>query len=125
VADLNSDRKWQLLQSWYAESLAAGVPFCEHLLSKSNAAAASGGMGESRLIGSTSNAGQSVTYAPIADQPYEPGSENDFLAACARACPVCTVPDPATEADYLNCLVDDFCQPDALSYQKSYGLLRR
>lgn len=124
MADLSSALKEAQLRKWFKESVKAGVPFCEYLSGKLDATLEGSETGDNRLIGSTANAGQSVTYAPAGDQPSSVGEWQEFLAECCKQCPLCIVPNPPTADDYVTCfleagLLDEPSGP-VFAFRKSY-----
>jgi len=124
VAGLSSSQKKQYLKKWYAEAQAAGTPFCQYLQEKNAAILENAESGGTRLISSTSNAGQSVSYAPGGEQPISTGEVQQLLADAAEACPLCEVPDPSTDQDYLDCLLGSNICAAFRAYTKLYLGLR-
>jgi hypothetical protein len=115
-----------MLRGWFEDATAAGIPFCEYLSKLSKASLKGAESGDNRLISSTSNAGQSTSFAPSSDQLVAPGEASQFLADCAEECLACDVVNPPVQEDFLNCLLaSDLCAEPIMAFQKFHGGYRR
>ena len=127
ASNLSEPIRRGLLGKWYRESQATTppTPFCEYLQQKLDASLDGLEAGKGRVLQSTSNAGQSVSYFSPADAPFSQSDASNFLATAAEVCPVCaaSLPPDATDEAILACL-QNTVGPVKNSRYADYTLMR-